>query len=342
MTDAMRRPALLLASSGCVLLAMLALRALEAQWPPLALWAFVLLSLTLGFGHGALDAVLLLGQFAPRSKALVVSALYLLSVLLAGWALSWSVPWALLLLVLMSVWHFGELHSYALWARLCVGGASVMWPMLVAQGAMAELLQGTLGAGFSAAWQAWHMLANGWLILVLFCTMGWVVRWFLSRTKLSGIGESNASGQGLLSSRHHHALFAALEILAIWCAYLLLSPLLAFALYFGVYHCLTHVARVRRAVLAHSGLALARYAAAFIASALATALLLALLWRFMPNLPWLGVGNAFSNPGQILQWLVVSLAAVTLPHLILVSYSARWLNPAITCDNVGRSHPIPP
>jgi beta-carotene 15,15'-dioxygenase len=329
MTDLPRRPAVLLAAGAGVLLAMLALRTLEAQWPPLALWAFVLLSLTLGFGHGALDSVLLLGQFAPRSKALAVSAAYLLCVLFAGWALSWSVPWALLLLVLMSVWHFGELHSYALWARLCVGGASVMWPMLVAQGAMAQLLQGTLGSGFGTAWSIWHMLANGWLILVCICALGWVVWWILGRKKLAdGSHEQNQNqNQNSTTGRHHHhALWAAVEILAILCAYLLLSPLLAFALYFGVYHCLAHVARVRRAVLAHSKLIFARYAMAFIASALATAALLALLWWFLPAMQWLGgVSHTLANSGQVLQWLVVSLAAVTLPHLLLVSYSARWL-----------------
>ena len=319
---------MLLAASGCTLLALLALRALEAQWPPLALWAFVLLSLTLGFGHGALDAVLLLGQFAPRSKALAVSAAYLLCVLLAGWALSWSVPWALLLLVLMSVWHFGELHSYALWARLCVGGASVMWPMLVAQGAMAELLQGTLGSGFSTAWSAWRMLAYGWFVLLCACALGWVVWWILGRKKIAdgSHAQNQNQNQNPTTNRYPPALWAAIEILALLCAYLLLSPLLAFALYFGVYHCLAHVARVRRAVLAHSKLIFARYAMAFVASALATAALLALLWWLLPAMQWLGgVSQPEANAGQVLQWLVVSLAAVTLPHLILVSYSARWL-----------------
>jgi Brp/Blh family beta-carotene 15,15'-monooxygenase len=317
---------MLLAASGCTLLAMLALRALEAQWPPLAMWAFVLLSLTLGFGHGALDAVLLLGQFAPRSRALAVSALYLVCVLLAGWALSWSVPWALLLLVLMSVWHFGELHSYTLWARLCVGGASVMWPMLVAQGAMAELVQGTLGAGFSTAWLAWQMLAWGWLVMVLVCAVAWSVGWFLNRQKHSGGGSGNSVDQGLAIDHHSLALWAAVEIAALLCAYLALSPLLAFALYFGVYHCLAHVARVRRALLAHSRLTRVRYKVAFAASALATAALLALLWWFLPAMHWLGgASQPEVNAGKVLQWLVVSLAAVTLPHLILVSYSARWL-----------------
>jgi Brp/Blh family beta-carotene 15,15'-monooxygenase len=320
MTTPALRPAMLASSSVAMLLALLALRALEAQWPPLALWAFVLLSLTLGFGHGALDAVLLLGQFQPRSKALAVSALYLLSVLLAGWALSWSVPWALLLLVLMSVWHFGELHSYAWWARLCVGGASVMWPMLVARDAMQQLVLGTLGPGFSPAWGTWYMLAQSWLVLVLVCALGWGGWWLFSREKRAD------DGQDAGADRHREALWAALEILALLCAYLLLSPLLAFALYFGVYHCLAHVARVRRALLARSSLNLVRYTIAFVASALATAALLALLWWFLPAMQWLGgVGTSQANAGQVLQWLVVSLAAVTLPHLLLVSYSARWL-----------------
>lgn len=319
MTDLTRRPALLLAASGCLLLAMLALRALEAQWPPLALWAFVLLSLTFGFGHGALDAVLLLGQFEPRSRALAMSAAYLLCVLLAGWVLSWSVPWALLLLVLMSVWHFGELHSYALWARLCVGGASVMWPMLVAQDAMVELVRSRLGSGFGEVWRIWQMLANGWLILVCASALGWVVWRFLSRKKFSGKDNDESF------TSNSHVLWAAIEILALLCAYLMLSPLLAFALYFGLYHSVAHVARVRRAVLEHRAMVLARYANAFIASALITVVLLWLLWWYLPNAQWLGFDNALAAPGQLLQWLVVSLAAVTLPHLILVGYSARWL-----------------
>jgi beta-carotene 15,15'-dioxygenase len=325
----------LLVGSAALLLAVLALRALESQWPPLALWAFVLLSLTLGFGHGALDAVLLLAQFAPRSTAMGVSALYLLIVLLAGWALSWSVPWALLLLVLMSVWHFGELHSYALWARLCVGGASVMWPMLVAHHALSGLVQGSLGAGFGQAWRIWHIFAIGWFALLCACALGGAVRWLWGRKKMAS--GSRANGQNQHQHQHQHQnqnqtngtqaqmMLAAIEILAILCAYLLLSPLLAFALYFGVYHCLAHIARVRSAVLAHSTVVLAPYAKAFAISLLGTALLLALLWWFLPSVSWLSKPAALDHSGQVLQWLIVSLAAVTLPHLMLVSYSARWL-----------------
>jgi beta-carotene 15,15'-dioxygenase len=311
----LRRPALAFATGALLLLVLLALRTIEARWPPLAWWAFVLLSLTIGFGHGALDALLLLGQFKPHSKALLVSAAYLACVLLAGWALSWSVPFALLALVLMSVWHFGELHSANVWTRVCVGGASVMWPVLVARDAMAQLLQGALGPGFDAVWVTWRVLAGAWLVLVLATALVWLVGWFVVRKKV------NFTGQGLTVGTHMTALWAAIEIVVVLCAYLILSPLLAFALYFGLYHCLTHVARVRRAVAAHTGFAFSRYGAALVASALATAILLLLLWRFLPSASWPdGASHA-----RAMQWLVVSLAAVTLPHLLLVSYSARWL-----------------
>jgi beta-carotene 15,15'-dioxygenase len=310
-----RRPALAFATGALLLLALLALRAIEARWPPLAWWAFVLLALTIGFGHGALDALLMLGQFKPRSKVLQVSAAYLACVLFAGWVLSWSVPLALLALVLMSVWHFGELHSATMGTRICVGGASVMWPMLVARDAMAPLLRDALGSGFDTAWLIWQILASGWLVLVLATALGWLVKRLVVQKKLT------SSGQGLTVGIHSTALRAAIEIAVVLCAYLILSPLLTFALYFGLYHCLTHVARVRRAMAAHGARAFSRYGAACVASAFATAMLLLLLWRFLPPVTWLdGAGHA-----RAMQWLVVSLAAVTLPHLLLVSYSARWL-----------------
>ncbi len=294
---------------------LLALRALEAQWPPLAWWAFVLLSLTLGFGHGALDALLLLGQFKPRSKALLVSAAYLACVLVAGWVLSWSVPFALLVLVMMSVWHFGELHSATIGARICVGGASVMWPILVARDAMAQLLQDALGPGFDTVWLTWQVLAGSWLVLVIATALVWLARRLVLQKELP------PGGHSLLAGTRSPALWAAVEIAAVLCAYLVVSPLLAFALYFGLYHCLAHMARVRRAVAAHSAPAFSQYGAGFMASALATALLLWLLWRFLPPVTWLDG----ANHARAIQWLVVSLAAVTLPHLLLVSYSARWL-----------------
>ena len=96
---------------AALLLVLAAVYALEQAWPTLGWWVFVILTLSLGMGHGALDAVLLLAQFAPRSKALWLSAGYLVVVLFTGWVLSWSIGLALLALVAMSLWHFGELQN---------------------------------------------------------------------------------------------------------------------------------------------------------------------------------------------------------------------------------------
>jgi hypothetical protein len=52
-----------------------------------------------------------------------------------------------------------------------------------------------------------------------------------------------------------------------------------------------------------------------------TALLMAALWQWLSgSAQWARHWDA-----QLIQWLVVALGAVTVPHLLLVSYSKRWL-----------------
>jgi hypothetical protein len=96
---------------------------------------------------------------------------------------------------------------------------------------------------------------------------------------------------------------------------------LHFAIYFGLYHCTTHIARVRRAVVHHEGSTGAFWYWAWGLVMLLTALLMAALWQ------WLSGSAQWARhwDGQLIQWLVVALGAVTVPHLLLVSYSKRWL-----------------
>jgi hypothetical protein len=51
-------------------------------------------------------------------------------------------------------------------------------------------------------------------------------------------------------------------------------------------------------------------------------ILMALLWLWLRNSGF----EAIDVNAQALHWLVVVLAAVTVPHLVLVSYSQRWLD----------------
>ena len=116
------------------------------------LWLLMIVSVTVGFGHGALDAHLLWRCFPSRPQALTLAAAYLLVVVLSGWALSHAVSVALWLLLGLSAWHFGE--AYARWdnlhpatrtlTRFVVGGAPVMLPMWLSPGAMADLLRAAL------------------------------------------------------------------------------------------------------------------------------------------------------------------------------------------------------
>jgi Brp/Blh family beta-carotene 15,15'-monooxygenase len=179
-------------------------------------------------------------------------------------------------------------------------GGSVMAPMLLQSEAMAALLP--VLAGNDAPWvgAVWRTLAWLWAA----CAMT-VLLWRTSGQTQSGGPQKRG--------------FTEIAIVIV--LFTVLRPLLAFALYFGVYHCTSHILRVRRAVARHQSATRSRLAWVWGASSVLTAMLLTLLWRYLPSSVALNGGlNA-----QLLQWLVVALGAVTLPHLLLVSYSSRWL-----------------
>lgn len=314
----MQRNILILVGGGALLAALAGLHMAEQYFPMLGVWIFLGLTLTLGMGHGALDAALLVGQFKPYSNALAYAGLYLGLVVSSGWLLSMSIDIALIALILMSVWHFGELHSSSLATRLVVGGASVMVPLLVSNDALAALVKpllGGVGGGRLDAWWLWSGMAMVWLL-------GLVV-WLIYAAAGQARARQMAASQGgfLLN----HPLFsAAVETLCIVCLNLALSPLLAFSLYFGLWHSVAHMARVQRAVAIHRRSNSTSLIVVIAAAVLVTAALLALLWWWLAGQTWLPSAAQLSS-APALQWLVVALAAVTLPHLILVGYSRRWL-----------------
>ena len=295
---------------AALLLVLAAVYALEQAWPTLGWWVFVILTLSLGMGHGALDAVLLLAQFVPKSKALWLSAGYLVVVLFTGWVLSWSIGLALLALVAMSLWHFGELQNN-LASRIAVGGASVMAPMLVAHAHMAALVQPLLAGDQSAAWLAWYWLAITWGIFVIAWLVYLLIRW----------GGQKQTASGLNINWQHSQVRAVLEIACVVALYAIFSPLMAFALYFGVWHSVKHIAKVQQAMARHYAVSAQHYAAAVAGSVVVTLVFLAVLWLFLRSTLWLAQDYSVT----VLQWLIVALAALTLPHLLLVSHSRHWL-----------------
>ncbi len=274
---------------------------IDSATPAAGLWALVILTSTVGFVHGALDIQLMQQRFDTIYTVIFVALGYLALVLLLTWLLSHAVEKALWLLFAMSAWHFGE--PYARWsglplaaqvlARYVVGGAPIMLPMLISPAALALLLQPALSAPVLEAW-AW--LAKIWLLLVLL----WSV---------------TCGARLILASR-----YVWMELLGVLILNVLFSPVMAFALYFGFYHAPVHIWRVARSQLRPT--TISPYSLAAVAAMFVLTLLLGfVLWQFL--------GQQFiqaSNAAQAVQWLVVLLAALTLPHLVMVSLCGHLLS----------------
>ena len=290
----------------CVVLAVF--WAVEKHWPLAGIWLLGMVVVTIGMGHGALDALLLVGQFRPHARALWAGVMYLAVTIGAGCLFSLSFPVALIALLLMSAWHFGEDYQSTLIGRIAVGGASVMAPALLQGELVGELLQSVTRHECTWLMDLWTGLAWAWVMVVI--TMVW---------RTFGAARGNAA-----FSRHRADATAPayVEILLVVGLNIVLTPIFQFALFFGAYHCVRHIARVQQAARLHEGLPLRRAAWAWGISMALVLILMALLWRWLRNSGF----EAIEVNAQALHWLVVVLAAVTVPHLVLVSYSQRWLD----------------
>ena len=289
----------------CVALSSLFL--LEQQWPLVGIWFLGFISVTVGMGHGALDALLLMVQFRPLSKSMLLGALYLVITIGAGWLFSLSFPIALIALLLMSVWHFGESYRTAIVLRVAAGGASVMTPVLLQHDELRALMQSVTIQEIPWLMDVWTGFAWAWVIVVIVLVIG---------ALRNGHGPM-IFGKNFVDSTAH----VLVEIGVVVCLNLVLSPVFQFALYFGIYHCISHITRVRRAARRHQGLPSKQAAWAWMISMVTVLILMASLWQ------WLLITEfqTIKISAQIVQWLVVVLGAVTLPHLFLVAYSHRWL-----------------
>lgn len=281
--------------------------AVQIQWPLAGIWLLGLIILTVGMGHGALDALLLIGLFRPLSKAIWMGAIYLLATVGAGWLFSLSFPVALTTLLLMSVWHFGEDYRSTVICRIAVGGASVMVPALLQPEALSQLLQSVTSEGFTWLMDVWTGLAWSWVMVVI---------------TLIFFTFADSQGKAAFGPHKAHAkLRAYAEIAIVVGLNILLTPIFQFALFFGAYHCVLHIVRVQRAAEYHHDLPVRQAVWAWVISMSIVIILMTILWLWLRSSGF----QAIQVNAQLLHWLVVVLAAVTLPHLFLVSYSQKWL-----------------
>jgi beta-carotene 15,15'-dioxygenase len=275
---------------------------MDRSLPQAGLVVLLVLSVSVGLFHGALDAVILLQRFQPAARAWAWAAAYLLAVVTLGAVFAQHAAMALALLLMLSAWHFGEV--YGRWnfasvagqalARGVVGGAPVVLPLVASADQLQASMQIWFGADHTWLWLTWQTLAWVWLGLLAV----WLVRY--------------AWGAW------HVARVVITEVIAVAALNFLLSPLMAFALYFGLYHAVSHIRRVVRATASPSLL----YSPAVLLTLCLTLMLSAALWWWLGSQ---GQGAWGFSQAQAVQWLVVALLALTAPHMVLVSSCARWL-----------------
>lgn len=275
----------------------------DMTMPQSGLWALLLLGISVGFVHGALDVMLLPLHSTCKAQAALFFVAYLSAVLLLGWLLSGAVSFALAVLLVMSVWHFGE--PYGRWngltrlqghlTRASVGGAPVMLPVWFAPGQLEAALAGVVP---EIGMRGWYVMAWFWL--------GIFAIWLL----LCGI------------TRMQTLRYAWFELLACVALSALFSPLMAFALYFGAYHAPVHIYRVWRAHV--KGVAKISTGMTIAAIAVTTGV----AWLLGVGLEWFFMLGTIGAPGSAnyLRWFIVAFSALTAPHLVLITLSATFLS----------------
>jgi len=241
------------------------------------------LILALGVPHGALDTVFARQVYQLRStKAWLVAALLyggLMALVILTWM--WSPTGFLIGFLLLSIAHFaGDLEpGVRVSSRILYAGAVLVLPSLRFESDVARLF------GFLAG------PASGVSLAAALSALAWP--WLAC-----------CAAAALIETRQHWR--ASVEILAIVVLALCASPLVGFAVFFCGMHSLRHVIRTYQYA--------DRASWVLLAGAAAVPMLIVLL---ATAAVWLFLDQSTLSQG-VTQLLFVGLAALTVPHMVLV------------------------
>jgi len=259
---------------------------LSVLWMPLnpqhELWLASLLIVLLGVPHGALDPIFAQSLLPIKSRLswtiFVVVYVFIAALVVAVW---WFVP-ALFLLVFLSlsVLHFsGDLAAGASFlSRFLYAGAVIVLPAALHAAELDRLFSLLVGPSAAA------------LVLAALQFMAWP--WLAA---LAWVVVKNA----------RRDRFLALEILALGVLTLSASPLLAFSIFFCFMHSPRHILRTQT----YAGMTLQSLARVTFMPMLAVVVMAAAAWYGLPDTP---------VDERLLQLVFVTLAALTVPHMMLV------------------------
>ena len=265
--------------------------------------AAALLSL-LGMPHGALDAVFARRLFDIESyTGWAAFALFYVALAAAVVGFWFFLPTAFLCALLVSALHFGgdPAVSTSTLVRGLYGGSVIVLPALW-HGPELERLMGLVAGPASAAVvvPVLQYLAIPWLVATL---VGCVWQAISSRFMARDMARDTAR-----DTAFEMAALAALLVAA--------TPLVSFTVYFCAMHSPRHILRTVSnlpVIEARSALRLALWPTLAVLAALVVG-------------GWLSSGKAIQP--AILQLVFVGLAALTLPHMVLLEQSRRVQPPA--------------
>ena len=250
---------------------------------------FLVIALSIGLFHGMLDIILLQNKpFQQQQFLLVYGALALCACLL----LALFSGAALVILLLLSVWHFGEQQgdiqrNQTMIKRFILGTNALAAAFLLGGSDISVILTTILNqpVWLQTTWQVWRLLSVLWLVTFALYLL-------------------------LLIYRRQLQIFYVdlFEIAVVWLAFLLLPPLVAFSLYFGAYHALRHI----RDVLPNVQALKTHGAVLSLVVGASAGLLLLIATQYTHWQPTFSVS-------ALLQATIILLVAVTLPHAILIS-----------------------
>lgn len=236
----------------------------------------------LGVPHGALDPV-----FAHKLMAIkrwqswlqfVLGYLLVVALSILGW---WQFPlFFMSLFLLLSMLHFSKDLTSATPAisRLLYGGAIIVLPTALHVATMQQLFSLILGA------------SNG--LRIVHCLQLLVWPWMM------------ATGLAIILEMRHQRL-SALEILAMLLLASLAEPLISFTVYFCCMHSLRHILRAHE----YSGVSVGKLSLIALGPMAGVALMAVIGWVFLPP---------SADSARLLQILFILLAALTLPHMLLI------------------------
>lgn len=248
------------------------------------LMMLALLVIVFGLPHGALDPWIAerIGFVSTKPRMIGFNVIYLAIAAVVVLVWLWLPVWSLAIFLAISAWHFsGDWQSdLGLWPRVLAGLLLLLMPIGFHAQEVAVLFGHLSGPGGQQLADA--LALPSWLL---------------------GLGIVGLVTLAIWLGRWHAALeYASLLVLAY-----IAPPLVYFALYFCALHSLRHMLGVFRQAPQAVRPRLWRMAIVY---SLATVALAGVLWWFWAHLP---------VDALVLKLVFIGLAAVTVPHMILIA-----------------------